>query len=785
VIEDLHWADAALLEFLAYLARSVRDVPLLVIATTRATADGGPGWQAAATRATVIPLAPLERDDLSRLIDDLIAARPLASGMRAELRRRAGGNPLFAEELVRMAVERRGAPAGATADGDDQSMLVPDTVQAVISARLDTLADGERMVLHDAAVVGETFWAGALATLARTDRATIEPLLDRLADREFIRSKSTSAVAGEREYAFWHVLVRDVAYQRLPRTARAAKHRAAAGWIEHVTGDRAGDQAEMLAGHFSAVLALSRSLPGVAAVDLREDAAHALIHAVNAAERATRLQAHEQAARRYGTALAALDLADPSNVEQRCRLLVARGEAERRAGRVEVARPTLERAARLATDLGASASLARAALAYAGPSVQMSVSDDRVVGLLEAALARLGPDAAALRARVLARLAMELYFTDAVERRAALIEEAMAIARAARDPAALAFVLGASHWTLWSPANTAERLGIATELLRLAERLAERELALQGHHWRLTDLLELGDIAAADRELDAHARAARELRQPYYLWHTTLRRALRAQMAGDFGAAERLADEAWRMGAEIDPDTAAGYLMTMRLALAHDIASRPELEDQLSSNIERYPTQLAWRAIRAWFHLADGNLGAAAADLDAVARAGFSTLQPDYRWLGSVAQLSEVAAALGDRDRASTLYEALRPFADRNVVLGRTAVALGSASHYLGLLAITLRRWEEADGHLERALAANSRMYAPPWIGHSHLAWGRLALERGGRAARGDAARHAAKALEIADRLGMRRLAAQARTLAAHDFVPARRTGGPRRNDDG
>jgi class 3 adenylate cyclase/tetratricopeptide (TPR) repeat protein len=769
VIEDVHWADAPLLDFLAYLAESLRGVPVLSVVTTRPTGDGGCGLRAA-LGATVIALAPLEHRYVGRLIDDLIGPRPLRPTVHAEICRRAGGNPLFAEELARMVVERQ--TVGGDVDGRDESAIVPDTVQAVISARLDTLTDDEKMVVHDAAVVGETFWPGALGELAQVDAASIGPLLDRLARREFIRVRPTSAVAGEREYAFWHVLVRDVAYQRLPRVARAAKHRAAARWIEHMAGDRSFDHAELLAGHFSAALELSRSTPGVSADVLRNDAAHTLIHAAHAGERATMLQANDEAARHYRTALEALDLADSSRAARRCQLLVACGEAERRAGRVDSAKQTLERAADLAIDLDAGESLARAALAYGGPSVQMSVRDDRVVALLETALQRVPAGAPALRARLLARLAMELYFTDAVERRAALIQEAMRVGRAAKDPAALAFVLSASHWTLWGPANSEERLEIATELLRLGERLAERELALQGHHWRLTDLIELGDIAAADRELEAHARAAEELRQPYYLWQTTLRLALRAHMNGDFVAAQRLADSAWRMGVEVDSDTADGYLLAMRIVLARDLGGLSECEPQLSRGVERYPAQMAWRAWRAWLHTWAGNLAAAAADLDVVARGEFEALQPDYRWMGAVAQLSDVTAALGDRDRASVLYDALQPFADRNVVFGRTAAVLGSASHYLGQLAMALGRWDEADAHLQRALAMHVSMRAPPLIAHTQLARAKLALSRGA-GSKSAAASDAAQAAEIAGRLGMERLAAEARALAAGDGARA------------
>jgi class 3 adenylate cyclase/tetratricopeptide (TPR) repeat protein len=763
VIEDLHWANAGLLEFLAYLAESVHDLPLLGVATCRAEGNRH-GWERR-SGTVALPLEPLEHHDIELLIDGVLGGRPLRRDMRTAISKRAGGNPLFTEELVRMAVERSSAGSGSEAELNEQSTLVPDTVQAVMSSRLDTLSDAERLVLHDAAVIGERFWVGAVARLADADPEAVRPVLEDLAARGFIRTKPQSVVRNEEEFVFWHILLRDVAYQRLPRSARAVKHRAAASWIEEMAGNRAGDHAEMLASHFSAALSLSQSIPGVPVQQLHNDAARALSYTVEAAERATRLHAHGEAARHYAQAVRALDLLDPIDAGRRCELIVARGEAERRAGRVEDAKRTLCQGAELAMDLDASVMLARAALAFGGPSVRMGQLDRRVVALLDAALSRLGDDAPALRARVLARLAMELYFGGPPAQRDALIAEAMACARRAGDPAALAFVLGASHWTLWGPENPEQRLGLATELVQLGESLDERELTLQGHHWRLTDLLEIGDIAAADQELEAHAHLAHELRQPYYLWQTQLRRALRAQMSGDFDDAERLAQQAWEMGREVDPETAAGYLLAVRLALAREGGDLEQLEPEVSRGVEEFPTQPAWRAMRAWIHEGCGELRTAARDLETVARDDFATLPRDYRWMGAIAMLAEVAVTLRDRPRAAALYQALSPFAARNVLFGRAAVVFGSAARYLGLLATVLGRWEEAEGHLARALATNTAMQAWPSVAHTHLALARLAIARAGMDAAGEAADHVASALAIAERLHMHRVGEIARAL--------------------
>jgi class 3 adenylate cyclase/tetratricopeptide (TPR) repeat protein len=265
VVEDLHWADRALLEFIDHLTEWATDVPLLLICTARPELfESSPGWGGGKRNAVTISLSPLSAEETTRLIAALLEQAVLPVETQSGLLERAGGNPLYTEEFVRMLVDRgflqrRGRVWEVVADGD---IPVPETVQALIAARLDTLPPDRKALVHDASVVGKVFWSGAIASIGGIEeRAAIDGLHE-LSRKELVRRDRRSSVEGQAEYAFWHALIRDVAYGQIPRAQRAAKHRAAAGWIEGIGGDRVMDYAEFLAHHYGQALDLARSAGG-------------------------------------------------------------------------------------------------------------------------------------------------------------------------------------------------------------------------------------------------------------------------------------------------------------------------------------------------------------------------------------------------------------------------------------------------------------------------------------------------------------------------------------------
>ena len=249
VFEDLHWADDGLLSFVDYLADWAGDVPLLVVGSARPELlERRPGWGGGKPNAVTLSLAPLSDDDTARLIGSLLGRPVLEAGQQAILLAHAGGNPLYAEQYVQMLAEQE---AGA-------ELPLPESIQGIVGARLDLLAPPEKRLLQDAAVIGKVFWPGAVTALGgRAERGEMEQCLHGLERKQFIRRERRSSVAGETQYTFVHVLLRDVAYGQIPRAARAGKHIHAAGWIESL--GRPEDQAEMLAHHYLSALELARA----------------------------------------------------------------------------------------------------------------------------------------------------------------------------------------------------------------------------------------------------------------------------------------------------------------------------------------------------------------------------------------------------------------------------------------------------------------------------------------------------------------------------------------------
>ena len=237
VFEDIHWADGGLLDFIEYLLEWSRNRRILIVCTTRPElTEKRPTW-GGGENATQLALEPLATEQIAELVA-LLGSGSLAKEDRESIVVKAAGSPLFAVELVRMVAEH-------AEHGRD-----PESVQAVIAARLDALPEEHKNLLQDAAVVGRVIWPGVLSKIGDRTREIVERALQELVRKQYLTRAGTSSVEGEPEYRFRHLLVRDVAYEQLPRARRAESHRRAAEWLESLSPDRAVDRAEMLARHY-------------------------------------------------------------------------------------------------------------------------------------------------------------------------------------------------------------------------------------------------------------------------------------------------------------------------------------------------------------------------------------------------------------------------------------------------------------------------------------------------------------------------------------------------------
>ena len=287
VFEDVHWADELVLDFVEHLVDWARGVPILVLCTARPELlERRAGWGGGALNALTIALSPLSEEETRALVGALGGER-LDEAARAAVLANAAGNPLYAEQFVRM-----------VADRGDEAAALPETVQGIVAARIDALGPDEKGVLHRAAVIGKVFWTGAVVALGGGEREEVERLLHRLERKEFVRRERRSSVGAEAEHAFRHALVRDVAYGQIPRAERSRLHAGAAGWIEGLS-ERAEDLAELRAHHWLNAADLARAA-GLDAGPLERSARTAL---VDAGERAFGLGAFGAAERAFAAAL--------------------------------------------------------------------------------------------------------------------------------------------------------------------------------------------------------------------------------------------------------------------------------------------------------------------------------------------------------------------------------------------------------------------------------------------------------------------------------------------------
>ena len=254
VFEDLHWADEAMLAFIEHLADRAEAVPLLVVGTARPELfENHPTYTNGLRNTNTINLAPLSEAETARLVAGLLDATVLPAELQAPILEQAGGNPLYAEEFVRLLKDQD----LITAKGSSWELRpgaqvpFPDSIQALIAARIDTLGAEAKSMLADAAVVGKVFWAGAVAAMSGRDVEEVREALRELSRKELVRPARQSSMAEETEYSFWHVLTRDVAYGQLPRASRANRHVAAAEWIESKAAGRVEDLADVLAYHYA------------------------------------------------------------------------------------------------------------------------------------------------------------------------------------------------------------------------------------------------------------------------------------------------------------------------------------------------------------------------------------------------------------------------------------------------------------------------------------------------------------------------------------------------------
>ena len=728
VLDDLHWADKASLALLEFMAREIAEVRILVLGTYRDVEVGSThplthtlGELARVRSCQRIVLRGLAAADVGRFMEQAAGcALPaeLVSAVHAETE----GNPFFVTEIVRLL-----AASGELlnpAHGQSWRLTIPQSVREAIGRRLSRLSDTCNRTLQGAAVIGREFSLSVLKRASEGERklgsrqrsdghtTVLEALDEAVAARVVEPLGQSSGLAGFGvtlgRYRFSHALIRETLYDALSVTDRTRWHRAVGEALEdahHASLDTVVDE---IAHHFF------QAAP-------RGNAGKAIRYAVRAGAHSAATFAYEKAAAHYERAVQLLELDEPSR-GARCDLLLAWGDNLWRAGDVASARDVFTRAAAVAEESGAADHYARAALGYGGGfrGFDLGVIEPELVAFLERANDRLPPTDSALRAQVLARLAVALYHVpDSLARRQSLSQAAVAMTQRLGDRGAQFGAFYSRHWAIWGPENLDDRIGAANAMVELADALGDREMALHAHRFRLIDALEQGDIATVDSHLAACAAVADELRQPYYLWYVATFRAMRAFVAGEFTQSEQLAQQALAIGQRAQSRNVAQTYAVQMMWLRREQGRLVEVEPALRSFVEQYPTLPSWRCGHAWVLSEMNRAEEARAQFEVLAVNDFGSIPHNAFWLVACTVLGDVCAYLGDARRAHALYELLTPYARRNVEVTLGATCMGSTARSLGRLAATLGRWDVARAHFEDALRMDSGLRAPHLVAHT------------------------------------------------------------------
>jgi AAA ATPase domain len=679
VIDDLHEADTPTLRLLGFVARQLPTVPAVVLGTVRAEpgADTGLGdIERHGRRHTLGGLSPGEVADL---VDRLTGHRP-AEEEALVLHRRTGGNPLFAAELVR---------AGQAHGGRLGEVPLPPSLRRVLARRLARLPDPTRQALTAASVLGNEFRLALLGAVAGAEPDTVLAALDEALAAGVVRKLDAG------RYAFTHQLLRDALYEELGITRRVQLHERAGEGLQRLADRGAHVDPAELAHHFVLAAPGGRSREAVG-------------YARAAGEQSMRLLAYEAAARHFEAALATLELTPGSG--HRADLLLRLGAARLAAGEPATARQAYMAAADVARAAGHPEQLARAALGLGGgpAGFEVPLFDRAQVGMLEESLAALDPGPSPLRAQVLARLSVARSLDTPVDRRLAVAEEAVAMARRSGDLATLASALAAHCDATAGLQQAGQRQAEAGEIIELATQLGDIPTELLGRRLRLVAHLELADLAAVDVEIAAFARTADAIRQPLYAWYVPLWRGMRALMSGQLEETGRWLARAEALGAQATSANAAMLTGVQRWWLLIETGRSVEQADLLARLADQVEDLGATGAVSlALGDAVAGHKAVARRRLEGLGRNGLAAATPDSEWAALLAQVADLVALLGGSSVAAWAYDALLPHRNRFAVEGIGAYCHGSLERHLGLLAASLGRTQDARAHFAAALELN------------------------------------------------------------------------------
>jgi tetratricopeptide (TPR) repeat protein len=740
ILEDLHWVDESSASLLFHLARRIEGSRIQIVGTYRPEEVAVGRGEARHPMAQVVtelkrhygdPVVVLGDEteaETRQFVDSLIdsEANQLSDEFRRKLHERTNGHALFTAELLLEMQER-----GDLVQDEDGNWIegptldwktLPARVEGVVEERISRLQSELQEILTIASVEGETFTAQVIGRLQEiAERRLLKQLTQELDRQHRLVSEEGSKRLGDiriSKFRFRHHMFQRYLYENLGESEREQLHEDVATVLEELYEGRRSRVSVQLAHHYDHA-------------QMFEQAASCYLLA---SERASSVHAHNEALALAQRGLDSLSrLGDVStHLDLLLDLNLLLGEAQHHVGQFAESMETFRQTAELAARLQKPEALAQAALGYDEPRWRCNLLETTAVQLLNQALDLLDNEDSALRVLLIAHLARASLGSRSPDELMTMLDDAIAMARRVGDPRALIEALRTRLNLDRDPARIAGRIRLIGEILETADRIDDKYLQMELHAFRAYDLVALGDTTGWICDLEGLHRISAEISEPFYEYNYETMIAALPMLSGQFDKAESLVMRAFETGERLAVDNNEGVMGIQMFTIRREQGRLAEIAPLVKHFVDEHGAGAAWRPGLAVIYADIGELEKAKVEFERLAADRFSAIPRDSLWQTSLTYLAEVCCVLDASEDAQVLYDFLLPYRDLTVVVGNASVCLGATSRFLGQLATTLGRWDDAERHFKHALDMNSRISASTWLAHTQFHYSQMLIQRAG-----------------------------------------------------
>lgn len=741
VLEDVHWADEAALTLCKFLVEQLQNSRLMIVCTCRDTVLTSTDPRASlllqlANRGELLKLGPLEKAEVATLLGSGTSLT-VDDRLATDVLRWTGGNPLFVRGLVPILQAQHGSLHAEAL----REVGIPSGIREAIRAQLAPLSSITQHVLSKAAVLGEDFALSVLREMEDAEPASLTEAIAQAVGHQILQA------SGPGRHRFSHALFRESLYAALGGAERMRLHHQAAVAFERLGFAQNEEHAGTIAHHFAN------------AVPLEGATERALHYSVLAGRAALARFAHEEARDRFLSAKNLLT-SGPDNPRQRD-VLIGLGDAQRLCGALDDAKRTFLALADQARSSGDALALADAALGYGRAHFETGNVEQTLIGLLQESLAWLPKADSSTRIMLLARLVSALQFDRDAARRAAMVDESVAMARRLGDANALAHALHSEMYHCWLSADPAVRrrwIDVASESVSAAQTVKDYDLLAASRMLRCTALLERGEYAEMREELARYMELCEKIQHPMHAWFAQLTYVTCATLEGRLDDAEQLLRATFEMGQRIGTPMALIFSLCQGFAIARDRGTLGQWAAGFNPDAGPFPYSFGMvQGAIALTHHELGDRKAGLAQVDRLVATGFGSQLLDPNWPSILTFAADAAAALDHKEAAAELYDLLLPHSGMVACVGTIVIVGGLVDHSLGVLALTLGRPAQALEHLQLGRQIAMRIGARAWQARCDFALARAAAACGDQTRADD---HLARARGSAETLGMKGLLA-------------------------